>query len=131
MSESPNATPAIAPKRWLQLGLGIICMSMIANLQYGWTLFVDPIDQRYGWGRAAIQIAFSVFVFTETWLVPIEGWFVDRYGPRIVVMFGGVLVAAAWLIDSFASSLAVLYVGAVVAGVGAGAGYGHSGGNAL
>ncbi|MDB5410431.1 MAG: major facilitator superfamily 1 [Rhodospirillales bacterium] len=131
MSESPNATPAIAPKRWLQLGLGIICMSMIANLQYGWTLFVDPIDQRYGWGRAAIQIAFSVFVFTETWLVPIEGWFVDRYGPRIVVMFGGVLVAAAWLIDSFASSLAVLYVGAVVAGVGAGAVYGTCVGNAL
>jgi OFA family oxalate/formate antiporter-like MFS transporter len=51
-------------------------MSMIANLQYGWTLFVDPIDQRYGWGRAAIQI-----VFTETWLVPIEGWLVDRCGP--------------------------------------------------
>jgi OFA family oxalate/formate antiporter-like MFS transporter len=106
-------------------------MSMIANLQYGWTLFVDPIDQRHGWGRAAIQIAFSVFVFTETWLVPIEGWFVDRYGPRIVVMFGGVLVATAWVVDSFASSLTVLYAGAVIAGIGAGAVYGTCVGNAL
>lgn len=82
---------AISPNRWLQLVFGIICRSMIANLQYGWSLFVNPIHHHYGWGRAAIQIAFSGFVFTETWLVPIEGWFVDRYGPRIVVMFGGIL----------------------------------------
>ena len=57
-------------------------MVMIANLQYGWTLFVDPIDQKYHWGTAAIQLAFSIFIATETWLVPIEGWFVDRFGPR-------------------------------------------------
>jgi OFA family oxalate/formate antiporter-like MFS transporter len=122
---------AIAPNRWLQLVFGIICMSMIANLQYGWTLFVNPIHHQHGWGRAAIQIAFSVFVFTETWLVPIEGWFVDRYGPRIVVMFGGVLIAIAWVVDSFASSLTVLYAGAVIAGIGAGAVYGTCVGNAL
>jgi OFA family oxalate/formate antiporter-like MFS transporter len=122
---------ATAPNRWLQLAFGIICMSMIANLQYGWTLFVNPIHHQYGWGRAAIQIAFSVFVFTETWLVPIEGWFVDRYGPRIVVMFGGILIAVAWVVDSFASSLSVLYAGAVIAGIGAGAVYGTCVGNAL
>ena len=40
--------------RWGQLVFGIICMVMIANLQYGWTLFVNPIDQKYHWGRAAI-----------------------------------------------------------------------------
>ena len=66
--------------RWLQLAFGIVCMVMIANLQYGWTLFVLPIDAKYQWGRAAIQVAFSIFVLTETWLVPIEGWFVDRFG---------------------------------------------------
>jgi len=121
----------IAPSRWLQLVFGIICMSMIANLQYGWTLFVDPINHQQGWDRAAIQIAFSVFVFTETWLVPIEGWFVDRYGPRIVVMFGGILIAVAWVVNSVASSLAVLYAGAVIAGIGAGAVYGTCVGNAL
>jgi OFA family oxalate/formate antiporter-like MFS transporter len=104
---------------------------MIANLQYGWTLFVNPIHHEQGWSRAAIQVAFTVFVFTETWLVPIEGWFVDRYGPRIVVMFGGVLVAVAWAVNSFAASLFVLYAGAVIAGVGAGAVYGTCVGNAL
>jgi len=49
--------------------MGIVCMAMIANLQYGWTLFVDPIDAKNHWGRAAIQLAFTIFVVTETWLV--------------------------------------------------------------
>src|SRR6266536_119364 len=74
--------------RWGQLIFGIICMVMIANLQYGWTLFVNPIDQKYHWGRAAIQVAFTIFVLTETWLVPIEGYLVDRYGPKVMV--GGI-----------------------------------------
>jgi hypothetical protein len=68
--------------RWGQLIFGIICMVMIANLQYGWTLFVNPIDQKYHWGRAAIQVAFTIFVLAETWLVPIEGYLIDKFGPR-------------------------------------------------
>jgi MFS transporter, OFA family, oxalate/formate antiporter len=122
---------AAPPNRVLQLIVGIICMVMIANLQYGWTLFVNPIDAKYHWGRAAIQVAFSIFVATETWLVPIEGWFVDRFGPRIVVAVGGVLVAIAWSIDSMARSLPLLYVAAAISGIGAGAVYGTCVGNAL
>jgi len=121
----------VPPKRWLQLVTGIVCMTMIANLQYGWTLFVDPIDAKFGWGREAIQVAFSIFVATETWLVPIEGWFVDRFGPRIVVAIGGILVAIAWAFNSVASSLPELYVSSAIAGVGAGAVYGTCVGNAL
>ena len=121
----------VSRQRWLQLVLGIVCMAMIANLQYGWTLFVNPIDAKYHWGRAAIQVAFSVFVLTETWLVPVEGWFVDRYGPKVVVLFGGVLVGVAWMMNSVASSLPMLYVAAAVGGIGAGAVYGTCIGNAL
>jgi MFS transporter, OFA family, oxalate/formate antiporter len=117
--------------RWLQLAMGIVCMAMIANLQYGWTLFVDPIDQKYHWGRAAIQLAFTLFVVTETWLVPVEAWFVDRYGPRFVVMFGGVTIAIAWVMNSYADSLVLLYISAIIAGIGAGAVYGTCVGNAL
>jgi OFA family oxalate/formate antiporter-like MFS transporter len=104
---------------------------MIANLQYGWTLFVDPIDARHHWGRAAIQLAFSIFVVTETWLVPVEAWFVDRYGPKIVIAFGGVMIAIAWVLNSYASALPVLYLSAVIAGIGAGSVYGTCVGNAL
>ena len=117
--------------RWIQLFFGIVCMAMVANLQYGWTLFVNPMDAKYHWGRAAIQIAFSIFVLTETWLVPIEGYLVDRFGPRPVVLAGGVLVGIAWVMNSFADSLTLLYVAAAVGGVGAGAVYGTCVGNAL
>ena len=117
--------------RWIQLVAGVICMVMIANLQYGWTYFVDPIDARFHWGRASIQVAFTIFVATETWLVPIEGWFVDRFGPRLVVAFGGIVVALAWTMNSFAHSLGMLYFAEMLAGVGAGAVYGTCVGNAL
>jgi len=117
--------------RWIQLFFGIVCMAMVANLQYGWTLFVNPMDAKYHWGRAAIQVAFTIFVVTETWLVPIEGYLVDRFGPRPVVLAGGVLVGLAWVMNSYADSLVMLYVAAAVGGVGAGAVYGTCVGNAL
>src|SRR5205823_6023687 len=82
-------------------------------------------------GRTDIQIAFTIFVATETWLVPVEGWFVDKLGPHIVVMFGGIVVALAWTLNSFASSLPMLYTAAAISGVGAGAVYGTCVGNAL
>src|SRR5947209_3664981 len=130
-----HATAAVAARpasvRWLELVAGIICMVMIANLQYGWTLFVSPIDQKYHWGRAAIQVAFTIFVLTETWLVPVEGWLVDRFGPKIVVLVGGVLVAIAWVLNSVADDLWTLYIAAAIGGIGAGAVYGTSIGNAL
>src|ERR1043165_9935382 len=77
--------------RWGQLVVGVICMVMIDNLQYGWTFFVPDIQKTFGWDRASIQIAFTLFVLFETWLVPIEGWFVDQYGPSIVIFVGGIL----------------------------------------
>ncbi len=117
--------------RWLQLLIGIVCMVMIANLQYGWTLFVGPLDSKYHWGRAGIQVAFSLFVLCETWLVPVEGWFVDRFGPKIVVLIGGILVAIAWVMNGYADSLTMLYVAAAIGGVGAGGVYGTCVGNAL
>jgi OFA family oxalate/formate antiporter-like MFS transporter len=131
MVSSTNAVPPSSGFRWLQLVMGIVCMAMIANLQYGWTLFVDPIDAKYHWGRPAIQLAFTLFVVTETWLVPVEAWFVDKYGPRVVIMFGGAMIALAWILNSYAASLVMLYAGAIVGGIGAGAVYGTCVGNAL
>src|SRR3954453_14943364 len=127
-SARPVATEAT---RWGQLLFGIICMVMIANLQYGWTLFVNPIDDKYHWGRAPIQVAFTIFVVTETWLVPFEGYLIDKFGPRVMVCGSGVLVAVAWIINSVADSLFLLYLGAAIGGIGAGVIYGASVGNAL
>jgi OFA family oxalate/formate antiporter-like MFS transporter len=127
-----RAGGAVSPwTRWGQLFLGIICMVMLANLQYGWTLFINPIDQKYQWGRAAIQVAFTIFILTETWLQPVGGYLIDRFGPRAIVCGSGALVAIAWMINSIANSLALLYLAAVIAGLGAGPIFSATVGNAL
>jgi OFA family oxalate/formate antiporter-like MFS transporter len=129
---TPAASPAISDSfRWTQLVLGIACMVMIANLQYGWTFFVPDIQKAFKWDRASIQLAFTLFVLFETWLVPVEGWFVDKYGPRLVVLFGGILCGIGWVTNSYATSLSGYYVGQIIAGIGAGAVYGTCVGNAL
>src|SRR5690606_4827895 len=131
MNQAANTPARSNGFRWGQLIFGIVAMAMIANLQYGWTLFVDPISEKHGWSRAAIQVAFTIFILTETWLVPIEGWFVDKFGPRPVVLVGGVLCGLGWFINSFADSLALFYFSAVISGIGAGAVYGTCVGTAL
>ena len=106
-------------------------MVMIANLQYGWTFFVPDIQKKFGFDRAAIQWAFTLFVLFETWLVPVEGWFVDKYGPKIVVLVGGILCGVGWVMNSYATTLSMFYLAQVIAGIGAGAVYGTCVGNAL
>jgi MFS transporter, OFA family, oxalate/formate antiporter len=128
---------AIAPAdrslafRWVQLILGIVCMASVANLQYGWTLFVLPIQHQFGWTKAEIQVAFTIFILCETWLVPFEGWIVDRIGPRWMVLAGGIATFLAWFINSNATALWMLYLGGAVAGFAGGAVYGTCVGNAL
>ena len=117
--------------RWFQLVLGIVCMGLVANLQYAWTLFVNPIHAKTDWSMSAIQLSFSIFILVETWLVPVEGWLVDRFGPRFVIMIGAVFAACGWVIDGLAQSIEMLYVAAVVAGIGAGCVYGPCVGNAI
>jgi len=132
MSANSNRTTTSAfANPWVQLTIGVICMACVANLQYGWTLFVNPIDAKYHWGRSAIQVAFTIFVLIETWLIPVEGYLVDRFGPRYVVLGGGVLVALAWVMNSLAASLPVLYFAAALGGIGTGCVYGTCVGNAL
>ncbi|WP_439612511.1 oxalate/formate MFS antiporter [Reyranella sp.] len=131
MLRSNSSVPAPPAYRWLQLCAGLLCMIAVANLQYGWTLFVHPLHEKHGWSLGSIQTAFAIFVIAETWLVPFEGWFVDRYGPKLIVFGGGVLVGAAWMLNSVADSLLLLYLGAALGGIGAGAVYGTCVGNAV
>ncbi|CAM5408766.1 Oxalate:formate exchange protein OS=Afipia felis OX=1035 GN=oxlT_2 PE=4 SV=1 [Afipia felis] len=127
--ENPGARPSA--NRWWQLVFGIVCMASVANLQYGWTLFVLPIHNQWGWSKAEIQVAFSIFILLETWLVPFHGAIVDRIGPRWMVLAGGICTFLAWFINSRASSLEMLYLGGAIAGIAGGAVYGTCVGNAL
>jgi MFS transporter, OFA family, oxalate/formate antiporter len=135
MSVVAGAGPLVSSRpatdRWQQLLVGVVCMTMVANLQYGWTLFVGPLHTAFGWDRSAIQVAFTIFVVAETWLVPFEGYLVDLFGPKPLVVFGGLLVGIAWVMNSKLSTLPMLYLAQAIGGIGAGAVYGTCVGNAL
>jgi OFA family oxalate/formate antiporter-like MFS transporter len=114
-------------QRWLHLILSVVCMIMIANFQYGWSVFVLPLHNAHGWAVSSIQLAFTIFVALETWGTPINGWMADRLGPhigpRIVMGAGGILIALGWIIDSYANSLTTLYIAGALSGLGSGAIY--------
>ena len=82
VAETQAQAKATAAARWSYLAICIICMVMIANLQYGWTLFVKPMNKAHDWSLTSIQFAFAIFIALETWLTPIEGWIVDVLGPK-------------------------------------------------
>jgi MFS transporter, OFA family, oxalate/formate antiporter len=128
-AKASNAT------RWTQLLSVVVCMIMIANLQYGWTLFVNPINKAHGWSIASIQFGYAVFIALETWLTPVEGWIADILGPKrgakLVVAFGGIFVAVGWVVNSMADTLEMLYVGCILSGIGGGAIYTTSVGHAV
>jgi OFA family oxalate/formate antiporter-like MFS transporter len=117
--------------RWVQLVVGIFTMVMIANLQYGWTLFVDPINEKTNFGRPFITGLLSTFILFETWLVPFEAYLVDRFGPRLLVAIGGLLVGVAWWMNSWADTQVVFTIAAIIGGIGGGIVYGTAVGSAL
>jgi len=126
MSSNANAPASVGhveASRWGQLVFGIACMVAASNIQYSWTQFVPEIQRAHGWERAAIQTAFSIFVVVQTWSTPFIGHFIDRYGPRLLVLLGGVLTGLAWVVNSYATSLPGFYAGSVIGGLGVGAVY--------
>ena len=135
MVDSAGHTHLIHPSRiinrWIQLVAGIVAMMAIANLQYAWTLFTKPMQAHLHVSLAAIQGIFSLFILLETWLVPFEGYLVDRIGPRLMLGVGSVLVGLGWILSGEAESLRSLYFWYCVGGIGAGVVYGGTIGNAL
>ncbi len=124
MSMSMTAPSSSGSGRWWQLAFGVTCMMLIANLQYGWTLFVKPIQAAHHWEVEDIQLAFSIFIALETWLTPAGGALVDmfgaRRGPKFTIALGGVMVGIGWVMNAYAGSLTMLYIGSAVTGIGAG-----------
>src|SRR5881227_1357720 len=126
-----TATERLRDNRWIVLFFSVLSMVAVANFQYGWTLFVPPLQKHLGQEQAVIQVTFTVFVLLETWLVPFEGWLVDRFGPRLLVMLGGAAAGLGWVGSGKAESLTALYLSYALAGVGAGIVYGTAVGSAL
>ena len=94
-------------------------MVMIGNLQYAWTLFVKPVQAGTGWKLSDIQLAFTLFIFFQTWAQPAQGWLIDRMGPRLFISIAGVLCGVGWAGLGLVSSLPAFYSLYVIAGIGA------------
>src|SRR5215467_2974842 len=132
MASSAQApAPESTSNRWVILFFSIVSMIAVANFQYGWTLFVQPLQKHLNHTAALISVTFTVFVLLETWLVPFEGWLVDKFGPTLLVMLGGVLAGLGWVGSGRAESLTALYLAYAVSGIGAGIVYGTAVGIAL
>lgn len=117
--------------RWFQLCASLVVMIMIANLQYAWTLFVEPMQDGTGWALSDIQFAFTLFILLQTWVQPLDGWLVDRLGPRGFITVAGLLCGFGWAGLGYATTLPMLYTLYCVAGVGAAFVYSASIGSAL
>ncbi len=133
MAEAPAALihPSRIPNRWIQLIAGIVAMMAIANLQYAWTLFTKPIQAHLHVSLVAVQWTFTLFIALETWLVPFEGYMVDRIGPRLMLGAGSIMVALGWIGSGYAETISGLYFWYGLGGIGAGIVYGGTVGNAL
>ena len=117
--------------KWFQLVASLIAMIMIANLQYSWTLFVKPLQADTGWKLSDVQFAFTLFILFQTWVQPLDGWLIDRLGPRGFISAAGVLCGLGWAGMGYATSLPMLYAMYCLAGVGAAFVYSASIGSAL
>jgi MFS transporter, OFA family, oxalate/formate antiporter len=133
MAASPDTLihPSRIPNRWIQLVAGIVAMMAVANLQYAWTLFTKPIQAHLHVTLVAVQWTFTLFIALETWLVPFEGYLVDRIGPRLMLGAGSIMVALGWIGSGRAETIGSLYFWYGVGGIGAGIVYGGTIGNAL
>jgi len=131
-ASSPLIHPSRIVNRWAQLVAGVFAMMAVANLQYAWTIFVDPIQGHMHVKLSDVQWTITFFIALETWLVPFEGYLVDRIGPRFMLGIGAFFVALGWMGSGWAQSMHALYFWyGIFGGIGAGMVYGGTIGNAL
>lgn len=106
----PTAAVPVASTRWVQLGLGLVCMMAISSPQYVWTLFAKPLGATLGATAAGVQVTFSILIVLQTFFSPFQGWLVERFGPRWLIAFGAGLTGLSWVLAAFATSLSGLYL---------------------
>ncbi|MEO6146956.1 MAG: oxalate/formate MFS antiporter [Sulfuriferula sp.] len=107
--------------RWWQLVFGLVAMMSISSSQYVWTMFVKPLQSSLDTSLAAIQVTFSIFVVLQTWLSPLQGYLIQKFGPRLLISVGAILTGGSWVAAAYVHDLAGLYLSyGVMGGLGTG-----------
>jgi len=107
---SAETRRSLASTRWIQLVLGLIAMMSISSPQYVWTLFTKPLQESLGATLAAVQVTFTIVIVLQTWLSPLQGYLVDRFGARLLIAAGCLLSGLGWISAAYATSLTGLYL---------------------
>jgi OFA family oxalate/formate antiporter-like MFS transporter len=101
--------PASTGTRWLQLLMGFIVMMAISSPQYVWTLFVPSFQKTTGALLSDVQWTITILIVLQTWLAPVQGFLVEKLGPKFLIGVGALLSGAGWIASSSVSSLWGLY----------------------
>ena len=121
---SSRAPVAILENRWAQLALGLVCMMAISSPQYVWALLTKPMVAAFGVKLSQLQVTFSILIVFQTFLSPVQGYLIDRFGPRLLLSIGGALTGLSWILASHASDLTHLYLTyGLLGGIGTGVVY--------
>jgi MFS transporter, OFA family, oxalate/formate antiporter len=106
VSTAKSATSA----RLIQLLLGLIAMMSISSPQYVWTLFTKPLQEALGAQLSYIQVTFTLVIVLQTFFSPVQGYLVDKFGPRLLIACGCLLSGLGWILAAYATSLISLYL---------------------
>ncbi len=119
MSES-NAVPYSFPRVIPLIG-GVLGSTTCGALLYAWSVFIRPLNAEFGWSRADIALAFAIACLIFGLMTFPAGRLSDRFGPRIVVLVGAVILGVGFTISGFITEKWHLYLTyGVVAGFGGG-----------
>lgn len=109
--------------RWWRVAGGL-SMNLALGTLYGWSVFVAPLEARFGWKRADTSMVFTIAVIFIALSFLIAGRIQDKYGPLVCSLTGGLLVSVGFYLCSYTESLQYLFLCfGVIAGFGSGLGY--------
>jgi len=114
-------TTSFLGSRWMQLILGLICMMAISSPQYVWTLFTKPLMAQLAVSLTQLQVTFSVFIVLQTFLSPLQGYLIEKFGPKLLLAAGAIMTGLSWVLASSADTLISVYLTyGVLGGIGTG-----------
>ena len=94
---------------WIVLATATLNFFAGGTFIYGFSVFLNPIRNTFGWGAAVTSVAFTLRSFEQGILTPIAGFLVDRVGPKRLMLFGWTAMGLGFSLMSRVDSLWTFY----------------------
>jgi len=110
--------------RWIYIPLGLIIFMCMGTI-YSWSIFRKPIETAFNIGATESGLPYMIFLVFYALGMPFAGNYMDKYGPRVMTIAGGLLISIGWFLSGFTSSITILTITyGVIGGTGVGIAYG-------